>query len=131
MTDRFKRYDIFWFSLFHEFGHIILHGNKKNIFLEEIENTKTKEEVEADKFAENFLLSNENYNKIKDEIKSLRDKNPAKILDIIKYYAKTFNTHKDIIIGRILFHDKSLYKKGFLQKEFNKIDFEKLLKTEG
>jgi len=131
MTDRFKRYDIFWFSLFHEFGHIILHGNKKNIFLEEIENTKTKKEVEADKFAEDFLLSNENYNKIKDEIKSLHDKNPAKILDIIKYYAKTFNTHKDIVIGRILFHDKNLYKKGFLQNEFKKIDFEKLLKTEG
>jgi hypothetical protein len=65
ITDRFKRYDIFWFSLFHEFGHIFLHGNKKNIFLEEIENTKSKpkEEAEADKFAEEFLLSHENYNK--------------------------------------------------------------------
>ena len=29
MTDRLKRYDIFWFSLFHEIGHIMLHGNKK------------------------------------------------------------------------------------------------------
>jgi len=66
MTDRFKRYDIFWFSLFHEYGHIILHSNKKDIFLEEIENTKSKskEEIEADEFARNFLLLSENYNKI-------------------------------------------------------------------
>lgn len=130
MTDRFKRYDIFWFSLFHEFGHIVLHGNKKNIFLEEMKHTKTKEEVEADKFAEDFLLSDENYNKIINEINSLNDKSPSQILDTIKQYAKTFNTHKDIIIGRILFHNKSLYKYGFLQNELKKIDFEKLLKTQ-
>ena len=132
ITDRFKRYDIFWFSLFHEFGHIFLHGNKKNIFLEEIENTKSKpkEEAEADKFAEEFLLSHENYTKIIDELNSLPDKNPSKILNIIKDYAKLFKTHKDIIIGRILFHDKSLYKYGFLQNELKKIDFEKLLKKQ-
>jgi len=132
ITDRFKRYDIFWFSLFHEFGHILLHSNKKDIFLEEIENTKikSKEEVEADKFAEEFLLSHENYNKTIDELNSLPDKNPSKILNIIKDYAKLFKTHKDIIIGRILFHDKSLYKYGFLQNELKKIDFEKLLKAQ-
>ena len=132
ITDRFKRYDIFWFSLFHEFGHIILHSNKKDIFLEEIENTKSKskEEIEADKFTEEFLLSYENYNKIIDKLNSLPDKNPSKILNIIKDYAKVLNTHKDIIIGRILFHDKSLYKYGFLQNELKKIDFEKLLKTQ-
>jgi len=132
ITDRFKRYDIFWFSLFHEFGHIFLHSNKKDIFLEEIENTesKSKEEFEADKFAEEFLLSYENYHKIIDELNSLPDKNPSKILNIIKHYAKVFNTHKDIIIGRILFHNKSLYKDGFLQNELKKIDFEKLLKAQ-
>jgi len=128
ITDRFKRYDIFWFSLFHEFGHILLHSNKKNIFLEEKDNTKIKrkEEIEADKFAEEFLLSYENYNKIIGELNSIPDKNPSKIVKIIKDYGKLFNTHKDIIIGRILFHDKTLYKDGFLQKELKKIDFEKL-----
>jgi hypothetical protein len=68
--------------------------------------------------------------KIIDELNSLPDKNPSKILNIIKDYAKLFNTHKDIIIGRILFHDKSLYKYGFLQNELKKIDFEKLLKKQ-
>ena len=128
MTDRFKRYDIFWFSLFHEFGHILLHGNKKNIFLEEIENTTTKpkEEIEADKFAEDFLLSQEEYNQVIKEINLLPDRNPRKILDVIEYYAHAFNTHKDIIIGRILFHNKSLYQYGFLQREFKKIDFREL-----
>jgi addiction module HigA family antidote len=134
ITDRFKRYDIFWFSLFHEYGHIILHGNKKDIFLEEIENTKSKSkeevETEADKFAEEFLLSYKDYNKIIDKLNSLPDKNPSKILNTIKDLAKGLNIHKDIIIGRILFHDKSLYKYGFLQNEIRKIDFEKLLKTQ-
>ena len=132
ITDRFKRYDIFWFSLFHEFGHILLHSNKKDIFLEEIENTKSKpkEEVEADKFAEEFLLSHKNYTKIIDELNSLPDKNPSKILNIIKDYAEVLNIHKDIIIGRILFYDQSLYKYGFLQNELKKIDFEKLLKPQ-
>ncbi len=134
ITDRFKRYDIFWFSLFHEYGHIILHSNKKDIFLEEIENTKSKSkeevETEADKFAEEFLLSYKDYNKIIDKLNSLPDKNPSNILNIIKDFAELLKIHKDIIIGRILFHDKSLYKYGFLQNELKKIDFEKLLKTQ-
>jgi len=134
MTDRFKRYDIFWFSLFHEYGHIILHSNKKDIFLEEIENTKSKSkeeiEAEADKFAEEFLLSYEDYNKIIDKLNSLPDKTPSKILNTIKDLAKGLKIHKDIIIGRILFYDQSWYKYGFLQNELKKIDFEKLLKTQ-
>ncbi len=134
ITDRFKRYDIFWFSFFHEYGHIILHSNKKDIFLEEIGNTKSKSkeeiEAEADKFAEEFLLSYEDYNKIINKLNSLPDKTPSKILNIIKDFAEVLNIHKDIIIGRILFYDKSLYKYGFLQNELKKIDFEKLLKTQ-
>ena len=34
MTIRGSYSDIFWFSLFHELGHIVLH-NKREIFLEE------------------------------------------------------------------------------------------------
>ncbi|MBS1631968.1 MAG: HigA family addiction module antidote protein, partial [Bacteroidetes bacterium] len=35
MTGRYKRNDIFWFTFFHEAGHILLHG-KKDIFLEKV-----------------------------------------------------------------------------------------------
>lgn len=38
MIGRFNRNDIFWFSFFHETGHILLH-NKKDIFLENTDYT--------------------------------------------------------------------------------------------
>ncbi len=45
--------DIFWFSLFHEIGHILLHG-KKEVILEDSE--KSKKEDEADAFARDCLI---------------------------------------------------------------------------
>ena len=126
MTDRLKRYDIFWFSLFHEIGHILLHGNKKNIFLEEINNSDNKDikEQEADEFAAQWLLSDDEYEEIISTIKSGAD-----ILETIQGFANKYNTHKDIIIGRILFRNKDLYKYGFLQKELEKVDFNDLIEV--
>ncbi len=46
--------DIFWFTFFHEAGHILKHG-KKDIFIESDGFTNDKEE-EADQFASNFLI---------------------------------------------------------------------------
>jgi len=46
------------------------------------------------------------------------------IMETIIRYAKEFNTHKDIIIGRILYENKNLYKYGWLQKEIGKVDFD-------
>lgn len=125
ITDRLKRYDIFWFSLFHEIGHILLHGNKKNIFLEEINNSENKDykEKEADNFSAQWLLSDDEYEKIITTINFGAD-----IMETIQYYANEFKTHKDIIIGRILYRNKDLYKFGFLQKEIEKVDFDEARK---
>ncbi len=124
MTDRHKRYDIFWFSFFHELGHIVLHGNKKNIFLEETKSTikKNIQETEADDFSANILLKEKEYQQIIDELNSGKD-----IFETIKKYALKFFTHPDIIIGRILFKNTNFYKFGFLQKEINRVDFKELL----
>ena len=57
LTDRRKNISSFWFSFYHELGHILLHG-KKDIFLEgidEIECDQEKED-EADAFAEKLLV---------------------------------------------------------------------------
>ena len=32
LSDRYKRNDVFWFSFFHELGHILLHGKKRRFF---------------------------------------------------------------------------------------------------
>ena len=45
MTGRHKRNNIFWFTFFHELGHILLHG-KKDIFLEDIEYADKQREKE-------------------------------------------------------------------------------------
>ena len=49
--------DIFWFSLFHELGHILLH-DKRHIFLEDglDDPSWQKQEGEADDFAQRTLI---------------------------------------------------------------------------
>ena len=62
MTLRGGWADIFWFSLFHEIGHLILH-NRQSIFLEieEDDSAHTKQELESDQFAASSLIPQENY----------------------------------------------------------------------
>jgi HTH-type transcriptional regulator/antitoxin HigA len=52
LTIRGSWADIFWFNLFHEIGHLLLHG-KQMVFLEtdDRENELDKAEQEADQFA--------------------------------------------------------------------------------
>lgn len=94
LSGRQNRYDFFWFSFFHEVGHILLHG-KKDIFLESIDyDDKQKEkEAEADSFASKTLLTQAEENEIV--------KNGDFSEDSIKEYAKRFETHPSVIVGRL------------------------------
>ena len=94
MTGRHKRNDVFWFTFFHELGHILLHG-KKDIFLEDIEyvDKQKEKEEEADAFSSRILLSQAEEN----EITRNGDFSDA----AIRYYAEKFNIHPGIIIGRL------------------------------
>ena len=94
MSSQEKRYDIFWFSFFHEVGHILLHG-KKDFFLENVDydNKETEKENDADDFAANILLSSAQ----EAEIISQGDFSS----DAIRNYARKFNTHPSIIVGRL------------------------------
>lgn len=50
--------DRFWFNLFHELGHVILHG-KKDVYVDfGQDGQKTVEEQEADGFAQKWLIPN-------------------------------------------------------------------------
>lgn len=94
LSGRYKRNDIFWFTFFHEAGHIIKHG-KKDIFLENVKHAEYDErkEKEADRFAVIWTLSDE------EESEILENDNLSE-QDIINF-AKKFNTHPAIIIGRL------------------------------
>lgn len=58
---RYKTEDHFWFSFFHEAGHILL-GPKKSIFLDEVNNKwKSQEEERANEFASDILIPEDGY----------------------------------------------------------------------
>jgi len=97
MTDRQKRNDIFWFSFFHEIGHILLHG-KKDVFLEDIEyqNQQKEKEMEANAFASDILLDKKKEQIIIREIQG--GKNTS---GLIIQLADQFQTHPAIIVGRL------------------------------
>lgn len=101
LSGRYKRNDSFWFTFFHEAGHILLHG-KKDIFLESIDysDKDLEKERQADEFAVKWTFSKEEQDEIMQYFTITED-------DIITF-AKKFNTHPAMIIGR-LHHDKILH----------------------
>lgn len=96
LSFRHLRDDHFWFSLFHEIGHLLLHGNKK-IFLEGLDKhtdiEERKMEDEADDFSENVLIPAE----FKSEFKSLRASNWKQIVR----FAKKIGVSRGIVVGQL------------------------------
>lgn len=94
LSGRYNRNDIFWFTFFHEAGHILLHG-KKDIFLEKVEYSDKDllKEKEADTFAVRWTLTDEE-EKLVLEAGQLDEQ-------IIRNFAKKFGTHPAVIIGRL------------------------------
>lgn len=96
ISGRHKRNDIFWFTLFHEIGHILLHG-KKDIFIDSDDSThKSEAELEANDFAVHWTFP-----KSQEEIVS-RDL-PITI-EKIKSYSVKFGTHPGLILGRLQYN---------------------------
>ncbi|MDD3562292.1 MAG: HigA family addiction module antitoxin [Candidatus Cloacimonetes bacterium] len=87
-SNKGKAEDIFWFSLFHEAAHILLHS-KKQIFISDSSPENPKEK-EADEFAANFLIPSRHNRRIiavssEEELKEL---------------AKEFGVSVGIVAGR-------------------------------
>jgi len=92
LTDRYKSNDQFWFTFFHEAGHILLHG-KKDVFIEDFEqfNVDAKKEAEADEFANKQLLPE---NLLAELPEPITEKDIRKV-------AHKYNTHAAIVLGRL------------------------------
>lgn len=108
LTDRHKTNDHFWFTFFHEAGHILLHG-KKEVFFEDFDGYKPDvvKEEEANHFASKHLL-------------------PEKAIDELPYrfteddiltIAEKYNTHPAIIVGRVQHLKMAPYSFGYELKE--------------
>jgi HTH-type transcriptional regulator / antitoxin HigA len=99
LTARYHQNDRFWFTFFHEAGHILLHG-KKYISLENIDFSgadQTKEQ-QAHNFAEEWTFSLAEEEEVLSAIPLTEEK--------IVAFAQKFDTHPAMIIGR--FHHKGL-----------------------
>lgn len=98
---RYKYNDIFWFSIFHEIGHLLLHSKKSfNIdFLNDSDNRQ--EERQVDQFAANVLIPHHEYQTFKTKIESTGNVTYSDI----KKFAQKNNIHPGIINGRLQ-HDK-------------------------
>jgi HTH-type transcriptional regulator / antitoxin HigA len=103
LTDRYKSNDQFWFTFFHEAGHICLHG-KKDAFIENFEGYEPddEKEAEADAFANKNLIPED-----------LPSNLPEKITEnIIREIAQKNDTHPAIILGRLQHLGKLPYTYG-------------------
>lgn len=96
LTARYGQNDRFWFTFFHELGHIILHG-KKYISLENVDFSASdpQKEQEANDFAVKHTFSKEQEQKL---LRKYPDSISAS--DVVTC-AMEFNTHPAIIVGRL------------------------------
>ncbi len=93
ISDRGKKDDILWFTLFHEIAHLLLHS-KKEVFID-LENTETNDiEAEADKFSRNILIPDNIYNNF---IKNNNIYNET----IIKKFSIENHISTGIVVGRL------------------------------
>lgn len=108
LTKRYDRIDNFAFALLHEVGHIFLHyieGSKSNFNLSIPDyDNESKEEKEANAFAVNALISNEEWkNAPKVRV------NPAVIQRKYTQWAAEKGLNKWIVLGRISY-ETGMYK---------------------
>lgn len=117
LTNRYKRNDIFWFTFFHEAGHILLHG-KKDVFIEGLEYTEAgkEKEKEADDFAVKWTLTSQQEKEVL--------ASPSLTVEAIENFAKKFTTLPALIIGRLAKKGKIHDSLGWKQGIYRKIVFE-------
>ena len=94
MTIRYRWADIFWFTLFHEIGHLIKHKRQLVILEGEIDDPEyLKMENEANKFAAEILISLSEYTTF--------IKNSRFYKDDIKTFATYLGVSPGIVVGRL------------------------------
>jgi HTH-type transcriptional regulator / antitoxin HigA len=100
LSVRHKSDDHFWFTFFHEAGHIILHG-KKELFIDEDAQSDDLTEKEADVFAQNLLVQ-------KDDWQDFVKKWASYPENIIREFADEQGIAPGVVVGRLQFQDKLL-----------------------
>lgn len=92
--------DIFWFTFFHELGHLILHS-KKDVFIND-PGPHSGAEAEADAFAGQLLIPH----RFESHLSDLQTE-----ADVRKFAAE-IGVGADIVVGRLQFEKRWPYNKG-------------------
>ncbi len=86
-----KKNDRFWFTFFHEAGHILF-GNQEQIFVDDWDGTaQDAEEQQADAFAANLLIPSA----VQDELPGLTSR------AAVTAFAERIGIHPGIVVGRL------------------------------
>ena len=96
LSFRYRTDDQFWFTFFHEAGHLLLHGPDA-LFLEDGSDVTAPEEAEANDFAARQLIPDT----LAADFKELR---PA-VQDIIRF-ARKAGIAPGIVVGQLQHHDR-------------------------
>lgn len=89
---RGKYEDIFWFTFFHESGHLLLHG-KRDVFVESV-NDRDEREDQADSFARDFLIPAR-------EWKRFVRQGPHWSKEMVIQFANEIDISPAIVVGRL------------------------------
>jgi len=91
LSHRYKTDDQFWFTFFHELGHVVRHA-EKSLMLEDIGDNTTKEEDEANSFARDALLAKHQQQALK--------KVSLTYKDVIRF-ARSVRLSPGIVVGQL------------------------------
>jgi HTH-type transcriptional regulator/antitoxin HigA len=117
LSFRYLADDQFWFTFFHEAGHLLMHSQKA-VFLEDGSDVSLKEEHEANLFAQNVLIPPE----ARAEFLSLR---PHK--DSVMKFAIKIGISRGIVVGQLQHHGRlEPNQLNFLKRRYSVEDLEKI-----
>lgn len=91
LSQRYGTDDQFWFTFFHELGHLLLHAHTR-MFIDEPERGTSQEEREANEFASDVLLPRP----LREKLSLL----PARYRDLLRF-AKTAGVSPGIVVGQM------------------------------
>jgi HTH-type transcriptional regulator / antitoxin HigA len=92
LSMRFRTDDHLWFSLFHELGHILLHG-KRETFLDDFKHISGDKEREANEFAAKSLIPDSQYRRLL----TLNYRRQ----EVLRDFAASIGISPGIVVGRL------------------------------
>lgn len=120
VSDRMKNERAFWFALFHEAAHILLHS-KKALFLDlEADKGGSVEEKEADETAANMLISREQLDSFFEKYGRRKDYSAT----VLKSYATEIGISAALLFGRLQFEKVLPYAHRLSSTFHQRMDFD-------